>query len=164
MLTEIPNNGELDVKRSFTVLLFAYHLGGSSMLDYRSPGRGTHIWIWPDRQLFTEYVPWSVYILISVGMWNHWKMPSIIKRRQGPVDVQTYDFTLDLAGYIYDLHGIHIVRMFILLGFEKYCIKVYFASFKVNRYSLWNIIHVGVEILISKRVFIANSCPWANCR
>ncbi|XP_035692640.1 uncharacterized protein LOC118427111 [Branchiostoma floridae] len=57
---EIPNNGELDVKRSFTVLLFAYHLGGSSMLDYRSPGLGTHIWIWPDRQLYVyanKYVP-----------------------------------------------------------------------------------------------------------
>eukprot|EP00058_Branchiostoma_floridae_P016418 XP_002601906.1 hypothetical protein BRAFLDRAFT_86390 [Branchiostoma floridae] len=51
---EIPNNGELDVKRSFTILLFAYHLGGQPMLDYRSPGAGTLFWIWPDRQLYID--------------------------------------------------------------------------------------------------------------
>ncbi|XP_035670276.1 fucolectin-1-like [Branchiostoma floridae] len=53
---EIANNGELDVKRSFTILLFAYHLGGQPMLDYRGPGAGTLFWIWPDRQLYIEYV------------------------------------------------------------------------------------------------------------
>eukprot|EP00058_Branchiostoma_floridae_P016420 XP_002601908.1 hypothetical protein BRAFLDRAFT_86392 [Branchiostoma floridae] len=54
MGVEIANNGELDVKRSFTILLFAYHLGGQPMLDYRGPGAGTLFWIWPDRQLYID--------------------------------------------------------------------------------------------------------------
>ncbi|XP_019639766.1 PREDICTED: fibropellin-1-like [Branchiostoma belcheri] len=72
---DIPNNGELDVKRSFTILLYAYHIGGHSILDYRMHGSpGTLFWLFPDKQLYVDIQapnPHTYYSPMSMpqGQW-----------------------------------------------------------------------------------------------
>ena len=54
---EFPNNGQLDTRRSMTILAWVYHNGRSGpIFNYDRRGFGVHLWMVGPRVLFVRFV------------------------------------------------------------------------------------------------------------